>query len=83
LPVDGAVVQASGMQVAGACAAPAKRFYSLMIEVCADEADTEALKLFSDFDYSGLEAVLNLPAGCKVRRCMEMLPEVAEVVIRM
>jgi len=60
-----------------------KRFYSLTIEVRPDEADTETLQLFSDFEYSGLEAVLNLPPGCKLRRCMEMSPEVAEVVIRM
>jgi|SRR6476660_2484167 hypothetical protein len=60
-----------------------RRFYSLTIEVRPDEADTEALQLFSDLEDSGLEAVLNLPAGCKLRRCMEMSPEMAEVVIRM
>jgi hypothetical protein len=60
-----------------------KRFYSLTIEVLPDEADTETLKLFSDLEDSGLEIVLNLPAGCKLRRCMEMSPEVAQVLIRM
>ena len=60
-----------------------KRFYSLTIEVRPDEAAPETLQLFSDFEYSGLEATLILPAGCKLRRCMEMSPEVAEIVIRM
>ena len=60
-----------------------RRFYSLTIEVRPDEATPETLQLFTDFEYSGLEATLTLPTGCKLRRCMEMSPEVAEVVIRM
>ena len=71
------------MQVAGACAAPAKRFYSLMIEVRPDKANAETLQLFSDAGSAHLAAILNLPAGCGLRRCMEMLPETAEVLIQM
>jgi hypothetical protein len=54
-----------------------------MIEVFPEEADAETLQLLSDFGSSGLAAMLNLPAGCELRRCMEMSPDVAEVVIRM
>jgi hypothetical protein len=71
----------------GACAPPAdgraKRFYSLVIEVRPEEADAETLQLFSDFGSSALAVTLNLPACCELRRCMEMSPESAEVLIRM
>ena len=86
-PVDGAVAQASGVKAPGACAPPAngpkKRFYSLVIEVRPEEADAETLQLFSDFGSSALAVTLNLPACCELRRCMEMSPEAAEVVINM
>lgn len=54
-----------------------------MIEVRPDQADAETLQLFSDIGSFGLAAMLNLPAGCELRRCREMSPEAAEVVIRM
>ena|SRR5437899_9262835 len=85
-PTDGADTQASGVNAPGACtpsAAQAKRFYSLMIEVRPDEADAETLLLFSDAAPFGLAAMLNLPASCELRRCMEMSSEWAEVLIRM
>jgi len=86
-PVDGAVAQGSGGNAPGTCAAPAdgraKRFYSLVIEVRLEEADAETLQLFSDFGSSALAVTLNLPACCELRRCMEMSPESAEVLIRM
>jgi len=85
-PAVDAVVQASGVNAPGACtpsAAQAKRFYSLMIEVRPQEADAETLQLFSGDACFSLSAVLNLPASCELRRCMEMSPELAEVLIRM
>ena len=54
-----------------------------MIEVRPEEADAETLQLFSDAALFSLAALLNLPAGCELRRCMEMSPEMAEVLIRM
>jgi hypothetical protein len=63
--------------------APAKRFYSLIIEVRAAEADAETVQLFSDEAAFSLATILNLPAGCELRRCMDMSPELAEVLIRM
>ena len=80
-PADGAGTQASGVYPPGAC--KAKRFYSLMIEVRTEEADAETLLLFSGVACFSLAAMLNLPAGCEVRRCMEMSAELTEVLIRM
>ena len=86
-PADSAGTQASGVYAPGACALPAdgraKRFYSLMIEVRPDQADAETLQLFSSGACFSLSATLNLPAGCELRRCMNMSPELAEVLIRM
>jgi hypothetical protein len=86
-PAEGSGKQASGVYAPEACALSAdgraKRFYSLMIEVRPEEADTETLQLFSDGAFFGLAATLNLPAGCELRRCMDMSPELAEVLIRM
>ena len=86
-PVHGAGAQASGGNAPGTCAPPAdgpkKRFYSLVIEVRPEEADAETLQLLSDFGSSGMAAMFNLPAGCELRRCREMSPEVAEGMIRM
>jgi len=62
---------------------PAKHFYSLMVEVCLEEADAETLRLFSETGVSNLSATLNLPAGCELRRCLYMAPEYAEMLIRM
>lgn len=42
--------------------------------------ELETLQLFSDAASFGLAATLNLPAGCELRRCMDMPPELAEVV---
>jgi hypothetical protein len=81
-PGRGTVGQASGSLEPGACGPP-KRFYSLMIEVRPDEMDAATLELFSDTDCSNLAATLNLPAGCELRRCMEVSAESAEVLIRM
>ena len=79
--------QVSGVHAPGACAPSvepqAKRYYSLMIEVRPGEMDAGTLELFSDAGSSGLAATLNLPAGCELRRCMDMSREVAEVLIRM
>jgi hypothetical protein len=61
----------------------AKRFYSLMIEVRPEEADAATLELFSDTGSPALAATLNLPAGCELRRCMDVSAEMAEVLIRM
>lgn len=86
-PVADTVAQASGVKAPGACAPPADgratRFYSLVIEVRPEEADAETLQLFSDFGSSALAVALNLPACCELRRCMEMSPESAEVVINL
>ena len=80
-------MQASGGSEPGACApsanVQAKRFYSLMIEVRPDEADAATLELFSDTGCPTLAATLNLPAGCELRRCIDVSPEMAEVLIRM
>jgi hypothetical protein len=54
-----------------------------MIEVRPEEADAETLQLFSAGACFSLAATLNLPAGCELRRCMDMSPEFAEVLIRM
>ena len=54
-----------------------------MIEVFPKEAEPETLQLLSDFGASGLAAMINLPAGCEIRRCIDMSPELAEVLIRM
>lgn len=61
--------------------APAKRFYSLIIEVRPAEADTETLQLFSDDAGGSLSATLNLPAGCELRRCTPVSPDFAEILI--
>jgi hypothetical protein len=85
-PADGAGTQAPGVYPPGACtpsAAQEKRFYSLMIEVRPEEADAETLQLFSDAACFSLAVTINLPTGCELRRCMEMSPEMAEVLIRM
>ena len=75
-------MQASGSLEPGACVSP-KRFYSLMIEVRPDEADAATLELFSDSGCATLAATLNLPAGCELRRCIDVSTEAAEVLIRM
>jgi hypothetical protein len=76
-------MQASGVYPLEACALSAdgraKRFYSLMIEVRPEEADAETLRLFSGDACFSLSATLNLPAGCELRRCMDMSPDLAEV----
>jgi hypothetical protein len=86
-PSDGAGAQVSGVHALGACAPPpdrqTKRFYSLTIEVRPEEADAETLLLFSDGACFSLSATLNLPAGCELRCCMDMSPDLAEVLIRM
>jgi hypothetical protein len=64
-------------------AAPAKHFYSLIIEVRHDEADAETLQLFSDDAGLGLAATLNLPTGCELRRCTPVSPDFAEILINM
>jgi hypothetical protein len=72
-PVDGAVTPL----------APAKRFYSLIIEVRPSEADAETLLLFSDEAGVSLATTLNLPTGCKFRRCTSVSPDFAEILINM
>lgn len=69
--------------VSNSSAAPAKRFYSLIIEVRHDEADAETLLLFSDEAGISLAATLNLPAGCQLRRCTSISPDFAEILINM
>jgi hypothetical protein len=64
-------------------ARPAKLFYSLMVEVNPEEADAETLQLFSSEACFTLADALNLPAGCKLRRCMYVSPEFAEMLIIM
>ena len=54
-----------------------------MIEVRPEEADAATLELFSDTGCPALAATLNLPAGCELRRCMDVSAEMAEVLIRM
>jgi len=63
--------------------APAKHFYSLIIEVRHDEADAETLQLFSDNVGFGLATTLNLPTGCELRRCTPVSPDFAEILINM
>jgi hypothetical protein len=63
--------------------APAKRFYSLIIEVRAAEADAETVQLFSDEAAFSLATILNLPAGCELRRCTPVSPDFAEILINM
>jgi len=72
-PVEGAV----------APSAPAKRFYSLIIEVRPSEADAEILQLFSDEAGLSLATTLNLPTGCELRRCTPVSPDFAEILINM
>lgn len=64
-------------------AAPAKHFYSLIVEVRHDEAGAETLQLFSDDAGFGLAATLNLPTGCELRRCTPVSPDFAEILIKM
>jgi hypothetical protein len=64
-------------------AAPAKLFYSLMVEVRPEEADAQTLQLFSDEACFSLSDALSLPAGCKLRRCMYVSAEFAQMLIRM
>jgi hypothetical protein len=54
-----------------------------MIEVRPDETDADTLQLFSETACFSLAATLNLPAGCELRRCLDMSPDMAEVLIRM
>ena len=63
--------------------APAKRFYSLIIEVRPGEADTETLQLFSDEAGVSVATTLNLPTGCELRRCTPVSPDFAEILINM
>jgi hypothetical protein len=63
--------------------APAKRFYSLIIEVRPAEADAETVQLFSDEAAFSLAATLNLPAGCQLGRCTPVSPDFAEILINM
>lgn len=72
-PVDGAI----------APSAPAKQFYSLIIEVRPAEADAETLLLFTDDVGLSLAATLSLPAGCQLRRCTPVSPDFAEILINM
>lgn len=69
--------------VNGALAASAKRFYSLIIEVRPTEAAPETLQLFTDDAGFSLATTLNLPAGCKLRRCTPVSPDFAEILINM
>jgi hypothetical protein len=64
-------------------ARPAKLFYSLMIEISPEEADAETLQLFSGEACFTLADALSLPTGCKLRRCMYVSTEFAEILIRM
>jgi hypothetical protein len=64
-------------------APPAKLFYSLMIAVSPEEADAETLQQFSDEACFSLSDALSLPTGCKLRRCMYVSAEFAEILIRM
>jgi hypothetical protein len=88
-PTVDAVEQASGVNAPGACgpsadapvSTPQKRFYSLIIEVRPEEADAETLQLFSDVACYSLAATINLPAGCELRRCTDVSPDFAEVLI--
>src|SRR5262245_49999263 len=78
-PARDAGVQASSGLEPEACGLSAepqtKRFYSLMIEVRPDEADAATLELFSETGSPALAARLNLPAGCELRRCMDVSAE--------
>lgn len=67
----------------GPPSAPAKHFYSLIIEVRPAEADAETLQLFSEEAGVSLAATLNLPAGCELRRCTPVSPDFAEILINM
>jgi hypothetical protein len=82
-PSIDASAQTSGVNAPGGCAAPEKRFYSLMIEVRPAEADAETLRLFSDVGSLALTETLNLPDGCELRRCMIVSADFAEMLIRM
>lgn len=62
---------------------PAKLFYSLMVEINPEEADAETLQQFSGEACSSLADILNLPAGCKLRRSMYLSAEFAEILIKM
>jgi hypothetical protein len=62
---------------------PAKRFYSLIIEVRPSEADAEILQLFSDEAGLSLAKTLYLPTGCELRRCTPVSPDFAEILINM
>jgi hypothetical protein len=62
---------------------PAKLFYSLMIEISPEEADAETSQLFSGEACFTLSDALSLPTGCKLRRCMYVSTEFAEMLIRM
>lgn len=45
--------------------------------------DTVTPRAVSDIGSFVLAETLNLPTGCELRRCMDMSPELAEVLIRM
>jgi hypothetical protein len=64
-------------------AAPAKHFYSLIIEVRPDDASAETLQLFLDEARISLSATLNLPISCELRRCTSVSPDFAEILINM
>src|SRR5579864_5251261 len=61
--------------------APARHFYSLIIEVRPSEADAETLLLFTDDVGVSLATVLNLPSGCDLRRCTPVSSDFAEILI--
>jgi hypothetical protein len=54
-----------------------------MVEICPVEADAETLQLFSNEACFTLADALSLPTGCKLRRCMYVSAEFAEMLIRM
>ena len=54
-----------------------------MIEVRPDEMDPATRELFSDTGCPRLAATLNLPAGCELRRCIDVSPDFAEILINM
>jgi hypothetical protein len=54
-----------------------------MIEVRPEEADAETLQMFSGAACFSLADTLNLPPGCELRRCLDMSPDMAEILIRM
>jgi hypothetical protein len=64
-------------------ARPPKLFYSLMVEINPEEADAETLQLFSGEACFTLADALSLPSGCKLRRCMYVSAEFAEMLVRM